>query len=246
MSSASPDPNVDPFAEVAERLVESLSALPGLLTGEEPLERTLGRVAVLCCRTLPHCTSATIVLQRADGKPEATVSSEEGADDLNRVQIEAGRGPCIEALERDTVIRTDQPDDRWPEFSAVAGDHGIRAGVCMPIPPQGPALGSLNLFTDTEGGLTELHELIASMFAAQCALAIQGEHARERAAALALQMKEALASRAVIDQAKGVVMAQRGCTADEAFDALAKESQSANRKLREVAADVVRSAQRRR
>jgi AmiR/NasT family two-component response regulator len=80
---------------------------------------------------------------------------------------------------------------------------------------------------------------MAETFAGHAAVAVANAHLYETTAALADQMKQAMATRAVIEQAKGIIMRDRGCTADDAFDALVKLSQEAHVKLREVAQRLV-------
>ena len=60
-----------------------------------------------------------------------------------------------------------------------------------------------------------------------------------RRAELTEDLQVALAGRAIIDQALGIVMGQRRCTADEAFEVLREVSQTSNIKLREVAARLI-------
>ena len=78
------------------------------------------------------------------------------------------------------------------------------------------------------------------MFAAQAAVVLANAEAYWASRALASQLEEALASRAVIEQAKGILMATQRCGPDAAFALLRSESQNTNRKVRDVAADYVR------
>jgi len=80
------------------------------------------------------------------------------------------------------------------------------------------------------------------VFALQASVVLANAQAFWAAQHLAEQLENALTSRAVIEQAKGVLLARTGCSLDEAFDLLRAASQNQNRKLRDVAADVVKSA----
>ena len=109
----------------------------------------------------------------------------------------------------------------------------------MPLPIQRNVTGALNFYASSVDAFSEETIELAEMFAAHAAIAVANAHLYETTAALAEQMKEAMANRAVIEQAKGIVMRDRGCTADEAFDALALLSQQSHTKLREVAQQLV-------
>jgi len=80
---------------------------------------------------------------------------------------------------------------------------------------------------------------MAQLLAAQAAIAITGALRNYDQVTLADHLKIALASRSVIDQAIGIVMAQRRCTASDAFSTLRTVSQRRNIKLRVVATDLV-------
>jgi AmiR/NasT family two-component response regulator len=86
-----------------------------------------------------------------------------------------------------------------------------------------------------EDSSVELAETIADYVA----VAVANAHAHSKAAELAEQMRQAMQTRSVIDQAKGIIMAQNHCTADEAFAMLSRASQRSNRKLRDIAQSIV-------
>jgi GAF domain-containing protein len=235
-------PGPSPSGNLRSELLESLSILPGLLSGDGPLPQALAEVCNVCCQTLPDCSAASVVLLEDEG-PRVIVN-EEQTSVLEQVQMATGRGPCAEAVRTSSVVRAETPDPRFPEFSALAEDRGIRSTICMPIPPQGPAIGTLSLYSTVGSGLTTVHEMAAAVFAAQCALAVAAQDARERAKAIADQMEEALAARAQVDQAKGIVMSIRHCTAEEAQRLLVERSERANRSLDEVAAEILATVRR--
>jgi|GEM_PF-1533074 len=159
-----------------------------------------------------------------------------------------GEGPHLDCLrEREPVVTGDLADDgRWPALAAAhrIGAPGAppRSVLVVPLDGGGAPTGALSVgaaapdaFGDEEiAGLTDLAETAAA--------AVANVRAYHGATRLAEQMAEAMASRAVIEQAKGVLMARRRVRPDEAFGLLRGLSQSTHRKLRDVAGELVRGA----
>ena len=109
---------------------------------------------------------------------------------------------------------------------------------------RGEAIGALNLYSSKPSGFTALDDVLVALFTGQAAVALANTRMYAEAMRLTDQLQEAIGSRAVIDQAKGVLMARDGFDADRAFDWLKRESQSRNVKLRELAAQIVASTRR--
>jgi GAF domain-containing protein len=227
--------NGDP--EVLENAVRVLSRL---LLSEETLEATHGRVASLACRTLPPCDVASVTMIN-DGRPSTPVQTDPLACDLDSAQYRSRRGPCLEAYQAGKVVREKVSEnvERWPEFSSVAAKAGVQSVLAVPLVANDHALGALNLYSKSSGGYDEAAEETARLFSEQAAVACANAEVYWRTYTLTEHLREALESRDVIGQAKGILMARRGCTADAAFEALRKASQHRNVKLREVAEQVV-------
>jgi GAF domain-containing protein len=227
--------NGDP--EVLENAVRSLSRL---LLAEETLEDTHGRVASLACRTLPPCDMASVTIIN-DGRPSTPVQTHPQAGDLDSAQYRSQRGPCLEAYNDQRAVREKIPEsgDRWPEFSAVADKAGVQSVLAVPLVASDRPLGALNLYSKSPGGYDEAAEETALLFSEQAAVACANAEVYWRTYTLTEHLREALESRDVIGQAKGILMARRGCTPEAAFEALRKVSQHRNVKLRDIAEQVV-------
>ncbi|MEW6477441.1 MAG: GAF and ANTAR domain-containing protein [Actinomycetota bacterium] len=223
--------------EVLEKAVRTLSRL---LLSEETLEATHGRVASLACRTLPACDFASVTMIN-DGRPSTPVQTNPLAADLDSVQYRARRGPCLEAYAAASVVRekVTESAERWPEFTAVATQAGVRSVLAVPLVAKDQPLGALNLYSKSAGGYDHADEETAVLFSRQAAVACANAEIYWRTYTLTEHLREALESRDVIGQAKGILMARRGCTAEAAFEALRKVSQQRNIKLRDIAAQVV-------
>ncbi|MBL7255694.1 GAF and ANTAR domain-containing protein [Paractinoplanes lichenicola] len=123
--------------------------------------------------------------------------------------------------------------------AAVGEPSGAAAVLSIGLPVSAELTGVLTLHSRSPRGFSDEDTVRAEAFAGYAAVAVANAHSFHSALLLASQMQAAMGSRAVIEQAKGVIMAQRRCSADEAFAQLTKASQDANRKVRDVAAALV-------
>jgi GAF domain-containing protein len=223
--------------EVLENAMRTLSRL---LLAEETLEATHGRVASLACRTLPPCDLASVTMI-TDGRPSTPVVTEALAGDLDSAQYRSRRGPCLEAYQAGRVVREkiSENADRWPEFSHEAAKAGVQSVLAVPLVANSHPIGALNLYSKSARGYDETAEETAVLFSEQAAVACANAEIYWRTHSLTEHLREALESRDVIGQAKGILMARRKCTPEAAFDALRKVSQHRNIKLREIAEQVV-------
>ena len=112
------------------------------------------------------------------------------------------------------------------------------------LPVQEAVVGALNVYARTPHAFDGDSVSLLETFAAYAAVALANAELYDSTATLARQMQEAMANRAVIEQAKGIVMAERRCSPAEAFAVLAKVSQDSNRKVRDVAQALVDRAAR--
>ena len=135
-------------------------------------------------------------------------------------------------------------DERWPRLAARLGDVTARAALAVPLRAAGTD-GCLNLYSE-DHRLTDLASVAtAEMLAVAVSAVLHENELKTELATLGDQLRTALESRAVIDQAKGIVMARQGCDADEAFKLLVRLSSTQNVKLRQVAALLVDEVARR-
>jgi GAF domain-containing protein len=223
--------------DILENAVRSLSQL---LLAEETLETTHGRVASLACRTLPPCDLASVTMIN-DGRPSTPVQTEPLAADLDSVQYRSRRGPCLEAYQIGKIVREklSEKADRWPEFSAEARKAGVQSVLAVPLVANGHPLGALNLYSKSSVGYDDAAEETALLFSQQAAIACANAEVYWRTYTLTEHLREALESRDVIGQAKGILMVRRKSTAEAAFEMLRQASQHRNIKLRDIAEQVV-------
>lgn len=222
------------------QLEESLAALSQFFVGDKTMLQTLNRVAEMTTRAIPEAELVGITMM-ADGKLATTAFTDPEAPQIDQAQYESGNGPCVEAFRTGKVLRIDSTDDdeRWPEFSAACVAHGIHSTLSVPLAVDATTHGAMNLYSRSHASFGAAQLSTASLFAAQAAVVIANASSYWAARARSEQLEQALASRAEIEQAKGIIMSTMRCTADEAFQVLVKQSQRENRKLREVAREIV-------
>jgi GAF domain-containing protein len=160
-------------------------------------------------------------------------------------QYRANGGPCLDAARANHLVmvpdlRTDQ---RWPSAPEMA-QQGARSSLSLPLPVQGEAIGALNLYAREPELFDEAGQALGQEFAAYAAVAVANAVSYSTAAEAARNLQQAMENRAVIEQAKGIIMGTTGRTADAAFNLLVQQSQHENRKLRDIAHEVVERATR--
>jgi GAF domain-containing protein len=152
-----------------------------------------------------------------------------------------GEGPCWDAYRTGTVVITDDvtTDGRWPALAPLAQRSRVRSVIAVPVREGGETTGAVNVYSGRTAAFGQAGRRIAELAAAAVTGILQTVAEREAMQALAANLERALSSRAVIDQAKGMVMARLGIDADEAFARLVKLSSHLNVKLRDLAALIV-------
>jgi hypothetical protein len=207
---------------------------------EEGVLGVLDRVCRSARRIVTGADMVSVTLQKADGSFTTPSETDSLASRIDEVQYRAGEGPCVEATATPGVGMTYSPDlaadSGWPRFAPEAARLGVGAVLSTGIfPEESPLSGALNYYSWRKHGLDEADRDVALVLAAHVATALRGTEALTQAELRAMQLEEALQSRDVIGQAKGILMERRGCTADEAFEVLRRTSQDLNTKLRDLA-----------
>jgi len=223
-----------------EQLTRALEAVRAYVVGMEPLSDTLQIVASTAQFAL-HADAVGVTLEYPDGRPRTAVSTSKIANAVDEAQYEADSGPCVDSYRQHTrfIVDDTRTETRWPEFSVAAQEHGVRSSMSLPMMVAGEGIGALNLYSATPRQFTDEDADDADCFAGQAAVALANAQAYWSQAELAANLEKAMQSRATIEQAKGVIMSSKGCDPDEAFTILRDQSQHENRKLREVAAEIV-------
>src|SRR4051812_31908363 len=220
---------------------DELIALAGVVLIHEDLPSTLAEICRIAVRSVAGTDGASVTTF-SEGRPSA-IASDDWSKAFDELQYQEQEGPCLDAYRTGNTFRVRDldVDGRWPSYVPRAVKHGGRSMMSIPMSAQGNVIGALNLYSRDVDVFGAEEATIATLIAAHAGLASHVAAAFFGQRELAEQMREAMASRAVIEQAKGILMAARHYDADRAFADLVTMSQRSNRKLREVAKALVDS-----
>ena len=201
--------------------------------------RSLNQLVALAARQVAACAGATAALWRS-GEPVVYAASHPELATLVEVELGCGRGPAIDALAGggpvscpDTLAET-----RWPEYAAAALRCGVRC--CVTVAYQADD-GTVTLSLSSarprslETGQLALAELLSAFGGA--AVGNTAEYGDARRAAS--QWRAAAESRALVDQAKGMLMQALGCSAEKALARMRQISQEQNLRVTDVAQRII-------
>ena len=225
--------------EVPERLRDDLAELSGLLVEHGTLETVLRRVAELAVTAIGSCDACGVSLVHGN-RVSSTVATDDVARRVDDHQYRIDQGPCLQAARTGEIYKIDDmaTDTRWPDFARHAAEEGVASSYSLPLTVGDHTMGALNLYSRHSRFGPE-DEQVGQAFGRQAAVALTNAQAYQRTRDLVDQLNEAIQSRDVIGQAKGILMARENLTADAAFERLRHLSQSHNVKLRDVAEQVV-------
>ena len=219
------------IAEIAGA-VEELTAVLARTTNKETI---LQAVAEQVVSVVPGADMASITVL-GDGGPYTAASTDPRAWGVDDAQYAENDGPCLRAARTGALVRIEVSTaaELWPTFAAVAREAEVGSFLAAPLTVDRHAAGAVNLFSFGTHGFQEIDAQFLRLYTvvAQAAIHSVGQ---VRLAEEVEQLRSAMATRAVIEQAKGILMAVRGLTDDQAFQALVSQSQRDNVKLRVLA-----------
>ncbi|MBW0104379.1 GAF and ANTAR domain-containing protein [Pseudonocardia sp. KRD291] len=199
------------------------------------LETTLGQIVVSAVDTVPGADAGGVSMTE-DGHVGSRVPTNEDIRKLDQMQSQLHEGPCITALAdppEDGVVHAPDlaaaPDaDRWPHFGPLAVEQGYRSMLSTQLGTTGGIRAALNLYSHEPDAFDDASRTVAGLFGVQAAILIYG-------VSHAAQLQQAIGTRDVIGQAKGILMERFDVDDDHAFQMLVRSSQETNLKLVDVA-----------
>jgi GAF domain-containing protein len=224
-------------------MTESLSALHAELAGVVVVGRelpdVLTEIVQISRRAMPGAVATSITLIRDDRAFTAAFDGQL-AMDADELQYRRGYGPCVDAGRSGEVFVVSDmtSEDRWPDYARHAAGLGVGSSLSIPLPFQGATIGALNNYALQPAAFSETDLRLGEEVAAFVAVAVANAEAAARATDDLANMRRAMESRAVIEQAKGVLMERYKLTAEQAFTLLTHASQRANVKLRDIAEEL--------
>jgi GAF domain-containing protein len=228
-------------APVSRRMLSKSS--PRITLADHSLDTVMDKVAALTKRTIPGAAEVCVTFIQG-GKATTAAYTGALALHLDERQYDTGYGPSLDSIVGGQPIHIDDmaTETRWPDFAAEANKHGARSSLSIPVPVQREVNAALNIYGTEVGAFDEAALELAQTFAAYAGVALANMHLYEAQGKVAEQLQTAMASRAVIEQAKGILIGAPSCSPEDAFDLLVQLSQESNRKLRDVAQALVDDA----
>jgi transcriptional regulator with GAF, ATPase, and Fis domain len=231
--------------EAAARLHDSLAGLAQLSTDQFDLEDLMARISSHGLHAVPGADGASLTLLEDDGQHTigATASF---VSDIDHIQDRVGEGPYITALhDRRTVLSGSLgSESRWPRFGDAAAQRGVHSVLSLPLIST-ELVGALTVYAFAKHAFDHQAATLGETFAAAATVAVENVQILEQAKQLVARLQAAVATRATIDRAIGIMMSLSGGTDQEALSRLRRLSQHQHHKLTDVAQQIVDQAVRR-
>jgi GAF domain-containing protein len=218
-------------------------SLSRLTIVDRSLDDILSEITGIAARQIPGAEATSITLIRGE-RPFTAAYSGDMAIAADELQYQEGYGPCMDAGRGGVVLRVDdmRTETRWPTYVPRVVAQGVRSSLSIPLPFQDTSIGALNNYSSQPSAFASDESLEAGLEVAEVvAVAVANATAHAELGEQTRNIRLAMESRAVIEQAKGVLMAQRHVDANQAFELLREASQRYNRKLRDIAQGIVAS-----
>jgi GAF domain-containing protein len=232
-------------------LYRGLSGVAKIVAGGRAVPDLLNDVAEFAVQAIPGVDGAGVTLVDAvGGTPgsEARAATPQFVCDIDTLQHTVlNEGPCVTCMQtrRPTVSGSIGSDDRWPHFGGHVARMGVHSVLALPLMIADQVIGAINTYAYKRDAFTNHAVQLGAQFAGPAAVSVYNAQLLASAEEHTDRLQRALSSRAVIDQAVGIIRSRSGSTAEEAFDRLARLSQSDNVKLNVVAERLVEEAVRR-
>jgi GAF domain-containing protein len=256
---AQPGRDGPPGADLSPARLESdevdlylgLSGVAKIVAGRQGVPDLLNDVAEFAVQAIPGVDGAGVTLIATDScgpRMEAWAATPQFVRDIDALQYDVlNEGPCVTCIRsrRPTVSGSIGGDDRWPRFGGHVARMGVHSVLALPLTIADAVIGAINAYAYRRDAFAEHAVQLGAQFAGAAAVSVYNAQLLASAQERTDRLQRALTSRAVIDQAIGIVRSRSGGSAEEAFERLAKMSQSENVKLNLIAERLVEEAVRR-
>ncbi len=214
----------------------ALEALTAILRDEDDFRVLLQQVCAQVRHAVPGVDEASVTLLEGE-RPHTAAATAGRVTELDVDQYRIGDGPCLEAYRTGKIVRTSVAgaEQRWPNFARGAREAGFGSFLAAPLVADKRSAGAVNCYGRQDDGFAAIDAQLLELYTTAVEAVLRTYHRYQDARETAENLRRALSSRAVIDQAKGMLMAIRQVDADDAFALLVEQSQRENAKLRDVA-----------
>lgn len=238
--------------DAVDDLQTGLDSLAGLVAGSLTLSQVLAEVAASAVRAIPGAEGASVAVLRPetqDHRVAERVASAPFVAEIEDIQhVRLREGPSITAVRQRRPVRSGSlggEKQTWPRFGPKVGRLGVHSALAVPLLLPDQVVGAICVYAHGKDAFDDDAARFGELLAKPAAVAVHNAWVLAEALALTDHLKAALATRPVIDQAIGIIRSRTGCTAEDAFAKLIALSQSAQRKLADVAGQIVDEAVRR-
>lgn len=194
------------------------------------------------CVEMLDVAAAGLLLDDGTGSLCLIAATDEALEMVELFQIQADEGPCRDCFHTGSPVSTSdiaEESARWPRFAPIAAAAGYRAIHAVPLRLRGQVLGALNLFGTEPAALSRADLATGQAFADVATIALLQSRAVNDSRLIAEQLQQALQSRIVVEQAKGILAQALGLPMDEAFSGLRRYARGRGRRLADIAREVV-------
>ena len=250
-SALQPDPSASQREADEVDLYAGLRGVAGLVAGARGVIAVLGEVAEFARQAIPGVDGAGVTLIDTSGATPSVKTwavTAEFVEDIDKLQyIDLQEGPCITCMRsrRPTVSGSLGSDRRWVRFGGGVARMGVHSALALPMTVGDQLIGAINTYARSRDAFGEHAVELGAKFAGPAAVSVYNGQLLDRAQERTKQLQNALGTRAVIDQAIGIIRARSGVGPEVAFDRLVRMSQTDNVKLHTVAERLVDEAVRR-
>lgn len=228
------------------RLASAFASIAENLYTADSFDAVLLRIAQAAVSTVVGCEMASVTLSE-HGAYRTAATTEAAASGIDQAQYDAQEGPCLDAVETPIVYAQSFPDSRWPTLASRPIDLGAHSAASYRLAASSLGTagtgGSLNTYGIAPDAFSDEAQQVGLILAAHASMAAGQVRERGQLQDVAQQLGEALLTRDVIGQAKGILMERLKLTPEEAFDALRHSSQRLNEKLRAVASSLAETGE---
>jgi hypothetical protein len=240
-------PSAAPVSAVPLEITLNLTAVAAIPANREVVDGALRLVVALARATVGGADGASVSLRRG-GHLATVAATDQTILDMDADQYATGEGPCIDASVAGRWFHAESLDQetRWPTFTPKARELGISAILSSPLLAQDRPVGALNIYSRTATAFAAEEQALAALLATEASALLAHAGLGVTDDQMTIRLQDALRSREIIAEAKGVIMEREDISEKEAFDMMRRSSRSSNQPLRDGARDVVDSTQRHR
>ncbi|MDQ2812927.1 MAG: GAF and ANTAR domain-containing protein [Actinomycetota bacterium] len=225
---------------VTREFADRIADVAQLLEADEVPDEALRRLTGMGVELVPGGTAAAMTIAMTQGAL-TFAASDQRLDELHHLQFDGGDGPVVETLRHNEPRRVDDTaaEHRWPAFCRAAAGAGFGSCLALPLRTDRQPAGAVALYGQEPNVFRGAAHDIALLFAAQGGTAVRNASLYRACRRMVDNLHAGLESRAVIEQAKGILHAELGVSPAEAFHLLSRFSQNTNQRVRRVSAELL-------